>query len=334
MNTLYYSLLDDPVLDVLERDMIAHKPDRIVVFNELEWDSWHLNEEYAELFNKYNVELLLVLGSYESDWYKPKIKRFNKIQLIHWPTFWANWTLMCSGLLKLDREYIDFKYHFICLNNKNHVHRCALIDQLARNNLLDRGIVTWHRFPREESSLHKYKFQYYDDSLRFIDDNFHTILDSFLIPEQYHQSLLHVIGEATNDVSFLTEKIWLPILFKKPFVVMSIQGFHKHLTDLGFKLYDEIIDYSFDSEPDLDKRAYCISENVKRICEQNIDDLYLLIKDKTLYNYNVYMKLISDSKYVPNLIKERIISVENDSTIKLTFTDPRYTHIGKTTGII
>jgi len=63
MNTLYYSLLDDPVLEVLERDIIAHKPDRIVIFNEVEWDSWHLNEEYAELFNKYNVELLLVLGS-------------------------------------------------------------------------------------------------------------------------------------------------------------------------------------------------------------------------------------------------------------------------------
>lgn len=334
MKTIYYSQLDNPTLDIIKTDIEQENPNRIVFFCETEWEYQDLNQDLADLVNKNNIQVVITFCSYPSDFYNERAQFFNDIKIVHWPTYWLNWTMMCSNMLNFDVEYKEFKYPFICLNNKNHSHRCALIDELARNNLLDKGIVTWHRFPREQSSKFNYEFKYYDDSLRFIDDDFHTILDSFLIPKQYHESFLHVVGEATLKVTCISEKTWLPILYKKPFVIMGIEGINQKLKELGFELYDEIIDYSFDSEPDMQKRAHAISENVKRISEQNVNDLYQLVKEKTIRNYNNYMRVLHDASYVPDIMKERILDIYHNPNTKMTYTDPRYLHIGRDTKII
>lgn len=332
MKTLYYSQLDNPSLDTISKDIEQEKPNRIVLFCETEWEYQGLNQDLADVVNKNNVQIVITFCAYPNEFYDERTRLFNDIRVEYWPTYWLNWTMMCSSMLNFDIEYENFKYLFICLNNKNHLHRCALVDELTRNKLLDKGIVTWHRFPNQQVS--NYEFNYYNDSLRFIDDDFHTILDSFLIPKQYHESFLHVVGEATLKVACISEKTYLPILHKKPFIIMGIQGMHQKLKELGFELYDEIIDYSFDSEPDMQKRAYAISENVKRISEENINDLYNLIKEKTIRNYNNYMQVLQDPSYVPDIIKERILNLHQDPNLKMTYTDPRYLHIGKVTKII
>lgn len=334
MKTLNYSQLDEPSFESIKNDIEIYKPTRIVFFCETEWEYQSLTKELAELVNTHSIHVIVIFCSYPSSYYTDKTSNFNSIQFIHWSTYWLHWTLMCSTKLNFNIEYSKFEYPFICLNNKNHSHRCALIDELARNNLLDKGIVTWHRFPNEQSSKHKYNFKYYDDSLRFINDDFHTILDSFLIPTEFYRSFLHVVGEATTTVNLISEKTCLPILFKKPFIIMANQGFHRHLRNLGFELYDEIIDYSFDNEPDLEKRAYLISENVKKISDQDYNKLYEMIKSKTVKNYNTYMSIIHNPNYIPNIIKDRIYELHDGQVTRKMFTDPRYYDIGKITKLI
>lgn len=326
MTTIFYSQLDEPNIEKVIEDIKLYHPSKIVLFCETEWDSRELCEDWATVLNAHNIELTVVVGSYPDEYYSEKTKHFKYVQVVNWPTHWINWTLMCSSLLDFNIKYESFKYPFICLNNKNHAHRCALIDELTRNNLLDKGIVTWHRFPNQTPSDHRYKFKYYDDSIRLIGDDFVTKLDSFLIPPEYHQSFLHVIGEATTNVTFITEKTCLPILYRKPWVIMSTQHFHKKLIDLGFELYDEIIDYSFDDEPDMEKRAYAISENVKRISEQDTTELYKLIKPKADKNYNNYMRILKSRKYIPRIIHERAKMVK-EGCERRTYTDNRYTHM-------
>jgi len=333
MNTLFYSQLDEPSLEKITSDIETKKPDHIVLFCETEWESRELTIELATLLNAHNVKLSVTFCSFPSDFYNERAQYFNNIDIIHWPTYWLHWTKMCSGALNFNVEYIDFKFPYICLNNKNHKHRCQLIDHLARNNLLDKGIVTWHRFPGQHPS--PYQFKYYNDDIRLISDDFITKLDSFLIPNEYHQSFLHVVGEATTKVTCISEKTWLPILFKKPWVVMADQYFHQKLVDLGFELYDEIIDYSFDSYPDMENRAYAISENVKRICEEkSIYDLYKKIKPKADRNYENYMRILKDESYVPQIIKDRARYSKETNYASSTFTDPRYVEICEKLGLI
>jgi hypothetical protein len=200
-----------------------------------------------------------------------------------------------------------------------------LVDELTGQGILDKGIVTWNRFPARNPSL--YHFKHYNDDIRLISDDFETKLDSFLIPDEYYKSFLHVIGEATTTVPFITEKTCLPILFKKPFIVMADQYFHKRLVDLGFELYDEIIDYTFDSEPDMLKRAEAIAFNVKRITEQNTTELYQIIKEKAQRNYDNYIRIINDAKHIPTVIRDRILELKNNRSIVHNATDGRYVNM-------
>lgn len=343
MKNLFYSQVDKPNIQDIRKDIHLNNPNTITFFCETEWDFVDLDNNFAQLCNSKNIHLVLVFGSYNSEFYNKKFENFKSVEIINWYTYWFNWTMMCSTMFDFNITYEKFDYPFICLNNKNHTHRCALIDELTRNNLLDKGVVTWHKFPNNTTSYYRpphlpsthgeaYKFKYYDDSMRIINDDFATKLDSFLIPDQYYKSFLHVIGEATLTVPFITEKTCLPILFKKPWIIMADQYFHKKLVDLGFELYDEIIDYSFDSEPNFKKRAYAISENVKNICSQDIQRLYEIIKPKADRNYNNYMRIIRSEEYVPKLIKERGKNFELEPN--RTFTDNRYFTICKMVGIL
>lgn len=327
VSVIFYSQLDEPSLEKIENDIKAKHPTKIVLLCETEWDSRELVPELASLLNANNIHLIVTFCSYSDSYYLSKTKYFNSIELVHWPTYWMQWTLMCSSKLNFNITYDKFEYPYICLNNKNHKHRCALVDQLARNNLIEKGIVTWHRFPNTEwTSKHVYDFKYFDDNIKLLNDEFVTKLDSFLIPNEYHQSFLHVIGEATTAVTCISEKTWLPILYKKPWIIMSNQHFHQKLVDLGFELYDEIIDYSFDNHPDLEVRAHEISENVKRICQQDINELYKIIKPKADRNYSNYMRIIKSGKFIPQIIIDRAKMV-HEGTEDKTFTDNRYVHI-------
>ena len=322
MTTSYISELDEPTLDDFAKVIENEKPNTIVLLCETEWHVRELTPELANLLNSHNIKLVVTVCSHPSDYYNTQKQYFNDIEIVHWPTYWANWSMMCSGHLDFNKTYYDFKYPYICLNNKNHVHRCMLVDELTGQGILDQGIVTWNKFPMREHN--PYPFKYYDDNIRLLSDDFETKLDSFLIPEEYHESFLHVIGEATTTVTCISEKTWLPILFKKPFIVMADQYFHKKLVDLGFELYDEIIDYSFDSEPDMLKRAEAIAYNVKRITRQNIPVIYHQIKAKAQRNYENYIRILTSTDYIPKVIMDRIHMLRNDPSIVRNATDNRY----------
>lgn len=323
MTTSYISQLDEPTLDDFIKVIENEKPNTIVLLCETEWHVRELTPELANLLNSHNIKLMVTVCSHPSDYYKQQTQYFNDVEIVHWPTYWVNWTMMCSDHLDFNQTYHGFKYPYICLNNKKHTHRCMLVDELTGQGLLDRGIVTWNKFLcRDERNL--YPFKYYDDNIRLLSDNFETMLDSFLIPDEYYQSFLHVIGEATLSVTCISEKTWLPILFKKPFIVMADQYFHKKLVDLGFELYDEIIDYSFDSEPDTLKRAEAIALNVKRITQQNTSELYQKIKDKAQRNYENYIRILNSFDYFPQVIMDRIHMLRNDPSIHRNATDNRY----------
>lgn len=322
MTTSYISQLNDPTLDDFIKVIENERPSTIVLLCETEWHVRELTPELANLLNSNNIKLVITVCSHPSDYYNQQKQYFNDIEIVHWHTYWINWAMMCSNHLDFDRTYYDFKYPYICLNNKNWTHRCMLVDELTGQGILDKGIVTWNRFPARNPSL--YQFKHYNDEVRLISDDFETKLDSFLIAEEYHESFLHVIGEATTTVTIISEKTCLPILFKKPFVVMADQYFHQKLVDLGFELYDEIIDYSFDSEPDMLKRAEAIARNVKQITEQDTTTLYHKIKAKAQRNYDNYMRILTSLDYVPKVILDRIHMLRNDSTIVKNATDDRY----------
>lgn len=321
---LCYNPVDDINVETITNDVIRTGKKKVIVFNELEWELRQFTPEFIEFLKINNVDLEIIFGSaYDEyyDWYA-ELLNIDPSKLTFWKTYWINWTEMClRNLIDHTTHTVDtnFKYPFICLNNKNHKHRAALIDHITKYNLLDKGIVTWHKF---SNAMHGYEFKYYDDSIRTIDDDFVTKLDSFLLPPQWHESFFHVVGEATINAQFVTEKTIIPMLLKKPFVSMAKKGFNKVLLDLGFKQYDEIIDYSFDNYDDVADRADILCRSISNM-DNNYKELYELLRPKIEYNYNRCLEIIKDKKFIPKQVFDRVNYMKSLDYIPM-HTDPRY----------
>lgn len=324
MVTLRYNPIDQINTQQIFDDINKYNPTNIIIFNELEWELKQLTTNLMDFITARGIDIKIIFGSFDCEYYDNfcETSKINKSNLIFWPTFWTNWSAMClKNEIDYTKHIVDtnFKYPFICLNNKNHVHRQALIDHLAKYDLIDKGVVTWHKFSNVPS---QHKFNYYNDVIRIIDDDFTTKLDSFLIPKQWHESFFHVIGEATINVDFISEKTIIPILLKKPFAVISTQGWNKRLLELGFKLYDEIIDYSYDSFENVADRADVLCKSVSKI-NSNYKELYESIRPKIEYNYNRCLEIIHDKTFIPQIIIDRVNSIDE----KNMSTDPRYEHM-------
>lgn len=295
-----------------------HKPNDIFINTDTEW-FWRIEKEQVdELYNIGVKNIHIIFSSHNCDFYKEyyEPRGIPVTNLIFWPTFWFNWAeRLCLGNKNQyqNQTYNQFIYPFITLNNKPHDHRCAMIDMLAKYNLLDKGIVTWNKTPHSNDS---YPFKYYDNSFRGLDDDFVTKLDSFLICKEYHQSFLHVIGEATTTVPFITEKTVLPILFKKPFITLADKNFSNNLRNLGFELFDEIIDYNYDNIDNLEERAEHMVQNIVPLLTENYNHLYDKLYPKLEHNYHRALEIIKDINYIPYIIRERY------KTMKLTNSEP------------
>lgn len=301
--------------------------DSIVIISDTEW-FWKIDENFLnKLYDKGIKKVTFVFSSFTHSFYKNYYRHDKvKIEIVNWNTFWFNWAEMCLNATVDHKSYFPskFKYPFINLNNKSHRHRCALIDNISEQGLLEKGVVSWNRFLNVNE---EYKFKHYDNSYRNL-DNFLKIQDSFHLCQEYHESFLHVIGEATDEVPFITEKTVIPILLKKPFVVLSLPNYSKYLQDLGFQLYDEIIDYQFDKIEDLDLRAKALVTNLHNILNQDLNHLYDKLYPKLLYNYNRALEIIQDVNYIPKIIQYRVKFLTNPKE-KYYDVDGRYHHFMK-----
>jgi hypothetical protein len=84
---------------------------------------------------------------------------------------------------------------------------------------------------------------------------------------------------------------------------LGSKNIHKVLLDHGFKLYDELFDYSFDSYDNVDDRIEMIVENIKNIKDSDYNILWYSVIEKTRYNRNLAYDIIKNKKFIPEFIK-------------------------------
>jgi hypothetical protein len=119
----------------------------------------------------------------------------------------------------------------------------------------------------------------------------------------YKNSYVELVGETVfefainptkKDTEFviMSEKIFKPLVFGFPFMALALPKTFSKLKEWGFKLFDELIDYSFDDEYDDEKRMNMI---VEQVCENNIKENFEknfeTIKEKHLHNRKMFLEL-------------------------------------------
>lgn len=185
------------------------------------------------------------------------------------------------------------RYRFICLNRRPHAHRLLLTSLLYKYK--DRGVLTCFKEVDNgctrvfERSL-KYGLSSYpnlknlvnsefldklpltiNDGINAADDN--PVIDSS--DSKFYDSWLHVVTEtfAVNGQTFFSEKIFKPIMYWQPFILIGAQHDLKALRSLGYKTFNGIIDESYDDIGDHDNRLMAAYNEIERIITMTDDEI-------------------------------------------------------------
>jgi hypothetical protein len=220
--------------------------------------------------------------------------------------------------------------HAICYNGNPILPRAMILDGLAEIGMLKNLHYSWMLRTRITENL----FQLYDYYVKNFDYKTKVVLDhddiSIGINQDtvddflYFNDSLIEIGAETNPEPYqliYTEKTWKPILLGKFFLLYAHAWYYENLEKMGFQLYDEVFDYSFDQEFDTNKRLSMYIDEVKRLLSIPIEELQQQLIDinhKVIYNKELAIKLNTNtnelvSKYSfmsPNVMRNSLHDTE------------------------
>lgn len=248
--------------------------------NKFYWQDLYARVEYL-LENKF---LIIIANPWESrynmDDQLEKIKIPGSSQ-IYWTgeSSWFWWMMFERYKDQtFDINHDSKLYDFFYLNKQKRTHRVKLFRKLQDEGILDKSLYS---FLSENKNLEpRYELPWVDAKNY---PQYGKDRDIYELP--YNHSSFNLVSE-THDYgeTFITEKIWKPIIMEQIFIVHSKPNYLQDLRDMGFKTFETIFDESYDKETDPDLRVDAIVKLCTFLKKQKADDLYKQTADIRSHN--------------------------------------------------
>lgn len=305
---------------------VRNKQLRIVILSVIEGDTFDLEidcfrclTDSIQRLNLPNNSVLIVSGNLSVDnQYSIWCEQNNEIPIIEFieGIEWtgSNWFKQYEPIF-----YKSIKNHNKFFNSLNRAHRNHRTDHLyflAKNNLLDHGLISGGALFSEnihsivptylEESAELYKEILYKNYPRSIDIPVNEVAQSHLAGkinlDIFKNTLLTVSTETFFDDPgmFITEKTFRPIAMGHPFIILGQVGILKKLQSYGFKT--DFIDTSYDDIEDHKKRFAKFHESFLQWINDDKEKYYskwLLMVEHNLY---IYKQLNFRKQYLDKVV--------------------------------
>jgi hypothetical protein len=205
--------------------------------------------------------------------------------------YWALFTQKYNhDVASMSADQIDTAY--MCLNRKMHWHRRRLYRQLTHLNIVDKGLAS---FGHE----HSLPLDCKNDNLapEAGPDKFGAPNDiaSLGLSQNWNRCFLNIVTETAwdiNQIKFVSEKIYKPIVGCRPFLVYDLDGARSWLETRGFQTYvddfNDITDLNLTISDNLANFLKVLCNQPKSYWQKKFVDL----QDKIMYNKNQFARYI------------------------------------------
>ena len=171
-------------------------------------------------------------------------------------------------------------FDFLFLHKTQRPHRDLLFDHLSNQGLLSNSLYSYHSRgialdPKFEVPRYRYGYPRYG-------------ADRDLHEDPYNHCAWNIVPETSADESFITEKLWKPIVAKQPFIVHAKADYLKTLRALGFKTYGTHIDETYDDEQDLGSRTKRIVDVCRSLQGSNHKKMYDETREIREHNHKTF----------------------------------------------
>jgi len=184
----------------------------------------------------------------------------------------------------IDLPWIGDKL-FLSYNRKPYVHRQKLFNELVEHNLIGHGIVTLGNDDPELAIT-------IDENEGIGNNNVGgevgvpNNIESLGNHNIWQQALINVVTETITYENFLSEKIWKPIIGKRPFLLIGPPGTLNRLQDWGFKTFNHWWDESYNTVTYKDQPWRLNEEESIELVSNILSDLASKSKSELITMYN------------------------------------------------
>ena len=223
-------------------------------------------------------------------------------------------------LRKRSLKHMDDDNFFMSLSRVNRYHRtvCTYLlcsDPISKHALISHDSISKHSaefmmtYDRHlyQDSIQPKKFYRWTKTLPMVID-LHNFNDNWAKPtykylETFNRVNFHLVQETlqVNDGTanvFFSEKTFKCIFSMHPFIINAQTYAHRELKNLGYELYDEIFDYSFDYIEDPFTRFRAILKTLQPI----VDKLKTMTKEeRNRWRFSIWDKMEHNFRHAYNL---------------------------------
>lgn len=237
---------------------------------------------------------------------------------------YTDWYYFYHGFAALD-WYRDYQYLpkvenqftkvFINLNRlvtKDRSYRLLLVSKMLEQDLVKHGLVSLslddHGQGTWQDEINDPDSKLPRDQIGIINDRMGKLTGSLVVDYEHprgslsadagpnelklnQSALWHVVSETVfyYDKLHLTEKIFKPIVSRRPFILVGATGNLAYLKSYGFKTFDRWIDESYDNETDNQLRLEKIAAEVDKLCSLSPAELKQMhheMREVLEFNFN------------------------------------------------
>lgn len=274
-----YGIPDDNRTDNILETIASNPTDKLLVFdksngpvdNELEYVAWA--EQLAP-----GREFIVVTSNYRY--------HFNRhAKIVHYPRFF--FTMLYDKNLIVPDIISTRPYKLSCLSRNPWLHKSLNFVQMSKQPWFSDAKVSFgapyeHLAPtaittdllnlitQDEA---EYLKSIYPMPLDLAGDNLGKF-ESNACPT-YRQCYIDYAPESRHNQSFISEKTWKPIFSGQFFFILGPCGIINYLKDIGVDVFDDLIDHSYDNEPDLTIKIDMLMSSIGTFLSNNLDQLWI-----------------------------------------------------------
>jgi hypothetical protein len=272
---------------------------------------WHIKTRLDELCTKHNLRdncYRFVSGNTAAKTL-PNFVYFADFEL------WYYQRNRASPALKI--HYNPREREFTVLNRLHKSWRATAMADLKHNGILDNSYWSYcesgeldHNNPIEIDSIAGLRTRtekflqsapYISDELDFDQRNDHCTL----VPKYHVNSYCNIVMETHFDIessgTFLTEKTFKPIKHGQMFFIAGPAGSLQLLRDLGYRVFDSVLDNSYDLEPNATQRWMALTRSIF-FAQPDLPQLFELCRADIEHNQQLFVSNKADR--LNTLIKE------------------------------
>lgn len=205
--------------------------------------------------------------------------------------------------------YAEPSHHYVCLNRLHRWERASLVQELLDRGLSQYGKISYASGTPDEVKIDRVRLDFkkeYRHLLPMLIDKenvdyqegfkvrnpaitgalFNIVTESAFETWDNDQYASHIIAQHTAGI---TEKTFKAFVLGQIPVLVAPYGTVTATRTIGFDMYDDIVDHSYDLEKDPVKRLTLVTNEIERLCNlYSVNDLIILKKNLLLrQSYNV-----------------------------------------------